>query len=160
MKQASTQQLGREDLPLVPLIILGVVESFRGLDGCSIGSFGAIQDMLVVREPVPTSSALLAHESGVDRKDDSLAEEIGKTSKLGSVSRGVIVKLVDRDSMEFHVGRDRKLLWSSAQGPGHNSGLTVLGEGNKIEFLAFLRVRNVRREVWVQTSATSSSVSR
>jgi hypothetical protein len=44
---------------------------------------------------------------------------------------------------------------SSAQGPGHNSGLTVLGKGNKIEFLAFLGVRHMRREVWVLSSATS-----
>ena len=49
MKQASTQKLGRKDLPL---IILGGVDSFRGLDGGSVGSIGAVQDMLVVREPV------------------------------------------------------------------------------------------------------------
>jgi len=43
-------------------------------------------------------------------ESDLLAEEVGKPSELGSVSRGIIIKLVDRDSMKFHVGRYRKLL--------------------------------------------------
>jgi hypothetical protein len=58
--------------------------------------------------------------------------------------------------MELHVGRYGKLLWSSAYDVyTHDSWLTVLGKGNKIEFLAFLGVRNVRREVGVLPSATS-----
>jgi len=52
MEQPITQKLGRKDLPL---IILGGVDSFRGLDGVSVGSVGTVQDVLVVREPVPTS---------------------------------------------------------------------------------------------------------
>ena len=63
--------------------------------------------MLVVREPVPDASASAMRMLGWE---DLLAEEVGEASKLGSVSRGVIVKLVNGDSMEFHVGRDRKLL--------------------------------------------------
>lgn len=96
------------------MIIVGPVDSFRGLDGISVGSIGAIQDMLVMGEPVPTSSVIvscLAREKS-RRGNDSLAEKVGKTSKLGSVSRGVIVKLVDRDSVEFHVGWYSEFLWT------------------------------------------------
>jgi hypothetical protein len=47
--ETSYQKLGRKDLPVINL---GGVESFRGLDGGSVGSIGAVQDMLMVREPV------------------------------------------------------------------------------------------------------------
>jgi hypothetical protein len=35
------------------------------------------------------------------------------------------------------------------------SRLTVLGESNEIEFLAFLGIRDVGREVWILSSATA-----
>ena len=64
-KQANTPILGRKDLPL---IILSGVDSFRGLDGVSVGSFGTVQDVLVVREPVPISLAILFRERDLEEE--------------------------------------------------------------------------------------------
>ena len=62
--------------------------------------------MLVVGEPVPV---IRGDELRV--KGYLLAEEVGETSKLRSVSRGVIVEFINGDSMKFHVGRYRKFLY-------------------------------------------------
>jgi hypothetical protein len=52
MKQAKPKISGRKDLPFLHF----TVRFFRGLDRGTVGSIGAVQDMLVVREPVPDVS--------------------------------------------------------------------------------------------------------
>jgi len=65
MKQPNAPKLGRKDLPL---IVLDGADSFRGLDGVSVGSVGTVQDVLVVREPVPISLAFMFRERDLEEE--------------------------------------------------------------------------------------------
>lgn len=86
---------------------LGVTLAF---DGVSIGSIVAVQDIVVMVEPVPLRPVSTVKCYIADKSGDSLAEKVRQTGKLGPVSRSVVVKLIDGDSVKLHVAWDSKHL--------------------------------------------------
>lgn len=78
--------------------------------GMSIVGLVTVHDIVVMVEPVPLSPVSRGIADG-DGPSDLLAEKVRQTRKLGTVSRSIVVELVDGDSVELHVAWHSKDLY-------------------------------------------------